>query len=137
MSLSLFLFLLSLVPAEKALELDLINPTGTYKSDYPQEIRVKLLDNSKIAIAFLFASPSGNIGSGVDTLLYRNNVAIYRTSDDTSCKVTFTFWRNAVKVEHKAADYNWSCGFGHGVIAQGVFDKVSAKTPKIKDPVLQ
>ena len=125
--------------AQKIKKVEFINPTGVYKGAFPEEIRVKLLGDSKIAIAFLFTSTSVNVasynvGSDVDTLLYKNNTVTFRTPEmDSTCKIIFTFFKRGVKVQHDAANYNWSCGFGQGVIARGFFEKVSSKVPKIKD----
>jgi hypothetical protein len=125
-----------------------INPTGSYKLDskttikhgdtygYFGELKIKLLDSSKIAISFFVCkgAPSYNSGSFIDTLKYLNNKAVYRTpEDDTSCKITFCFSNKGVTVEQYQADLNFGCGFGHAVFADGFYKKTSSKIPVIDD----
>jgi hypothetical protein len=123
-----------------------INPTGSYKLDskttvkdgdtygYFGDIDVKLLDSSRIAISFFvcIGAPSYNMGTFVDTLTYRNNVAIHTTpEDDTTCKIKFTVNKKGITVEQYQADLNFGCGFGHAVFANGFYKKVSSKVPII------
>ena len=130
-----------------------INPTGTYELithhttdstgvvwGYSGEIRVRLLDSSRIAVGFLFdeGGYAHHTGEFVDTLAYKNNVAVYTCpEDDSTCVLTLTFlWYKVVAVE-QTDDYNWGCGFGQGVNATGIFKRVSSKPPKSLEPQIQ
>jgi len=126
------------------------NPTGSYKYDgktqkkngeiygYFGDIQVKLLNENRIAVSFYLCvgAKSYNSGSFVDTLSLIGNTAIYKPLDcDSLCTITFKFSKGGVTTIHKALDgnYNGSCCFGSGVIANGFFRKVSNKIPVIKD----
>jgi len=124
------------------------NPTGSYELvskkkikdgdtyGYSGEIDIKLLDSVHIAMSFYLdkGAPGYNSGSFVDTLDYKNSVAVYETKSDTSCKITFAFSKKGVTVDHIAKNYNNSCGFGHAVVVSGFYKKISSKIPEIKDP---
>jgi len=125
-----------------------INPTGTYKLDskttkkgkdvygYTGEIKVKMLTKNKIVMSFIVCkgAPSYNSGSFLDTLDYKDNRSIYTDlENDSSCMMTFKFTDKGVIVDEKTDDYNFGCGFGHAVVADGYFKKTSALVPLIKD----
>ncbi len=135
----------------KASSKTFLNPTGTYAFDgktktkdrdifgYFGEIKVKLIDTNKIAMSFYICkgAPSYNSGSFVDTLLYRENIALYRDEDlQKACKVTFTFSKKNIKIQ-ETANYEYGTCWGHGVIAFGSFKKTSYKIPIIKDPLTE
>jgi hypothetical protein len=126
-----------------------INPTGSYKLNsktetrhaetygYFGEIKIKLLSNSKIAITLFVCKGATAYTSGTiwDTLSYKNNTSIYTTPEyDSTCKIIFTFRRSKIIVQQYQANLNDACGFGHGVLAKGVYRKVSSKIPILKDP---
>jgi len=123
------------------------NPTGTYKLDnktymkdgdkygYFGTIRVKLLKRDTIALSLYVCqgAPSYNSGSFVDTLVYRNHRAVYHHCEsDTSCRITFSFTNKGLDVDQVQADINFGCGFGHAVLADFHYKKVSAKVPVIE-----
>jgi hypothetical protein len=125
-----------------------IEPTGTYKFNgiyekkdgdfygYSGEIQVKKINSEKIIMSFEVnkGAPSYNSGSFVDTLIYKENRAIYTNAEfDTSCKITFSFDKKGITVKEETADYNFGCGFGHGVVADGYYKKVSKKVPILID----
>jgi hypothetical protein len=125
-----------------------INPTGSYRLDskntvkngdtygYFGDIDVKLLDSSRIAISFFVCegAPSYNLGTFVDTVTYKDNIAIHTTpEDDTTCRIKFIFSKKAVTVEQHQADLNFGCAFGHAVFADGFYKKTSSKVPVIAD----
>ena len=144
--------LLSLIPlfteAQLKKGINFINPTGTYRLDakteikdgetygYSGNIKVKLLDSSKIVI-YLFVckgAPSYNSGSFLDTIPYSKNIAIYRTpEEDASCKIILYFTKKGIKVEQYQDNLNYGCSFGHGVFADGYYKKVSSKIPIITE----
>ena len=122
-----------------------LNPTGEYKLraqkqkidgkwyGYEGAIAVKLLSHSRLVMNFYVCKgyPSYNSGSFTDTLIYRNNRAVYTCPDDcdTSCRITFRFRPRGVQVIEQTADYNSGCGFGHAVVADGCYDKTSPAIP--------
>jgi hypothetical protein len=126
-----------------------IDPTGTYDLDskttkkgndtygYFGQIQIKALSTSKIVMTFFVCkgAPSYNSGSFVDTLDYQDNKAIYTDPElDKSCAITFDFNEKNVTVKEKTDNYNFGCGFGHAVVADGIFKKTSSKVPLLKDP---
>ncbi len=136
--------------AQTVKEENFINPTGTYSYNgktikkngetYGKfgTIKVKLLKDSKIAISLYVCkgAQSYNSGSFVDTLLYKNNTALYATfENDSTCKIVFTFKLKSLKVAQTQANLNNGCGFGHGVFADGNYRKISFRTPIISDPL--
>ena len=127
------------------------NPTGTYKLNnktctkdgdtygYFGSIRVKLLNPGAIAVSLFVCvgAPSYNSGSFVDTLVYLHHRAVYHPADyDTSCRITFYFTAKGVTVNQVQADLNSGCGFGHAVLADWFYRKVSGKVPVIQDEAL-
>ena len=128
-----------------------VNPTGTYEYNgktmkingqtfgpYIGTIQIKKIADERIVMSFFICKgePSYNLGSFVDTLRYINNTAVYTIpDDDPSCKITFRFTRKAVTVKEETSDFNIGCGFGHGVVADGRFKKISSSVPEITDPL--
>ena len=103
---------------------------------YAGEIQVKELTNNRIILSFFITkgAPSYNLGSFVDTLILTDNTAIYTVKEfDPSCKITFKFSNKGVQVNEQTDDYNFGCGFGHAVVANGYFKRVSSEIPVIKD----
>lgn len=129
---------------------NLVNPTGTYKLDntvklkngetygYKGQIQVQKISENRIVMTFEIhkGSPSYNSGSFVDTLKYEHNKLIYTDlSNDSTCKITFTFDKKGVTVKEITADFNSGCGFGGAVVADGYFKKTSSKTPILLKPL--
>jgi hypothetical protein len=146
----IFFLLLSLTYFKAFAQIDkttrFINPTGSYVLDSKTttkdgeiygpfgEIDIKLLDSSRIAISFFVCkgAPNYNMGTFIDTLIYRNNVALRTTpEDDTTCRIKFTFTRKVIIAEQTQANLNFGCGFGHAVFADGSYKKISGKIPII------
>ncbi len=142
-----FLIMLNFASAQTTAN-NFINPTGTYsysgKTIIKNEekygkfgtIQVKLLKGGKIAMSLYVCNGATayNSGSFVDTLLYKNNTAIYTIpQDDSSCKIVFTFKSKSISVLQTQANLNNGCGFGHGVFANGDYKKISSKTPVIEN----
>jgi hypothetical protein len=127
-----------------------IDPTGTYnlESEYRKDgddiygyfgqIQVKRLTEKQILMTFMInkGAPNYNSGSFVDTLDYRIKEAIYVDIDlDPSCKITFDFTEKGVTVKEETDNYNFGCGFGHGVVADGFFKKTSSDEPELRHPL--
>ena len=128
---------------------DYVDPTGTYELDnktrkkgedvygYFGQMQVKKLETYKTVVTFFICkgAPSYNSGSFVDTLDYNYNTAIYTDPEsDPSCKLTLAFYYNGVMTIQESNDYNFGCGFGHGVEANGQFKRVSSEVPVLKKP---
>jgi hypothetical protein len=121
-----------------------INPTGTYEMQsktervgkdmygYTGQIRVKLLKDKRIVVGFCICkgAPSYNLGLFLDTLTYNDSIAVYQpVKYDRTCTLTLLFSKNGVISTEQTANYNSGCGFGHAVVANGYFKKVSSKVP--------
>jgi hypothetical protein len=129
-----------------------INPTGVYKFcgktfrrngetyGYFGDVKVLFLHTEKILVNFFICkgAPSYNSGSFIDTLSYKNNIAVYTgdTSIDRSCKLTFYFTAVGINVNLQSDNPNFACGFGHAVDAQGYYRKIKGKKPT-KEEILK
>jgi hypothetical protein len=105
---------------------------------YFGKIQVKALSADQIIMTFMInkGAPSYNSGSFVDTLDYKNNLVIYTAPEmDSSCKITFEFNDRGVTVKEETEDFNFGCGFGHAVVADGYYKKVSSDEPELRDPM--
>lgn len=70
-------------------------------------------------------APSYHSGSMTGTMTLENNVAVFTTSEyseEDPCKITFTFANNTITIEQEKGS-EFSCGFGQGVVARGVYNK--------------
>lgn len=127
-----------------------IDPTGTYDLEsetrkdeddiygYFGQIQVKRLTEKQIVMTFMVnkGAPSYNSGSFVDTLDYQIDRAIYVDPElDSSCKITFEFTDKGVNVIEETDNYNFGCGFGHAVVADGFFKKTSSDEPELRHPL--
>lgn len=150
MKLILFTLLSTIFFSEINAQTKYINPTGEYKLKskikkkegdiygYSGYIQVKKLNTHKILIRFEVnkGAPSYNSGSFVDTLDYENNLSIYTNKEiDTTCKMIFYFRKDGILVKEQTADYNFGCGFGHAVVADGFYKKISNKEPTLREPL--
>ena len=126
------------------------DPTGTYKLvsktekkngetyGYSGQIQVRKISSDKIVMTFEVnkGAPSYNSGSFVDTLIYKDNKAIYTDpQSDMSCKITFDFDNKGVTVKEETADFNFGCGFGHAVVADGFYKRISNEIPILTEPL--
>ncbi|HYC27979.1 MAG TPA: hypothetical protein VEB42_04170 [Chitinophagaceae bacterium] len=121
-----------------------IDPTGSYRLNVKSrekngeifgwfgDIKVKLLDSNRLAMSFFICrgAPSYNSGSFADTLVYRNNTAVY----EKECKVTFTFSGKYIQVKEEPEAGRGTC-WGYGVYAFGPYKKYAAKPPVIRHPL--
>jgi uncharacterized protein YecT (DUF1311 family) len=140
--------LISISPKNYSPENYKVNQTGFYNLDLKTEIKnnetygyfgdivAKKISNDKVIVRLFICkgAPSYNSGSIADTLILKNNKAIYKGVEfDSSCRIIFTFFRQGIKVEELTDNYNSGCGFGHAVVANGFFKKKSSKIPTIKE----
>ena len=105
---------------------------------YFGQIQVKKISASKIVMTFEVnkGAPSYNSGSFVDTLIYRDNKAIYTDREaDSTCKISFAFDTKGIRVIEETADFNSGCGFGYAVVAHGFYRRISSKTPVLTRPL--
>ncbi|MDB5120690.1 MAG: hypothetical protein JWN56_1908 [Sphingobacteriales bacterium] len=123
-------------------------PSGFYKLESKSEkngddtsscqgsILVKQITKSKLAITFSInkGADSNNSRSFIDTLDYKDDIAVYKKSDsDRSCRITMRFSSKGIHVIEQTSGTSFGCGFGHGVVADGFFKKVPSKVPVLKD----
>jgi hypothetical protein len=108
-----------LTPPAKKIKGESIGYTGI--------IKVRRLSNDQVDIKFDINKgyPSYNSGSFHEVLSLKNNVAVYEPhEDDPSCAITFNFKKNIIEVKEKTDDYNSGCGFGHAVVADGIYKRL-------------
>lgn len=125
-----------------------INPTGTYiignglrqEDNEPKgnfgEIRVKKISSTKVAVALyvINGAPAYDSGDFVDTLTFGNSQAVFsKNSFDTSCRIYFKFSGSRLIVRQTSKIHPFPCGFGWNADISGVYRKVSAKVPSIRD----
>ncbi len=120
-----------------------VNPRGTFQYvgkiiiknedayGYSGTIQVKTISKNKIVMTFYICkgAMSYNSGSFIDTLVYKNNIAIHKEED---CITTFAFTTRGINV--KEASSGGNC-WGGGVIAHGHFRRESSKQPVLVDPL--
>jgi hypothetical protein len=122
-----------------------LDPTGTYVllgtvkknrvTGHSGEIRVRLLDNQRIALCFYINKgyPGYESGSFIDTLAYGDSSSRYIPTADSTCAVLFHFHRRTVEIMEIYSNPASFCGFANGVLISAVFDKTSTERPVIQD----
>ncbi|MEW6127785.1 MAG: hypothetical protein AB1757_12175 [Acidobacteriota bacterium] len=115
------------------------NVTGTYEVTYKRgaggllKVLQKSADEIEFEIEFNRGAPSYNSGVAGGTILVKNGVAVFKTTEysEEGCEITFTFQANKVIVRQSGADF--ACGFGHGVICDGTYILKNRRKPKFGD----
>jgi len=122
-----------------------IDPTGTYTltgtvrknrvMGHSGEIRVVLLDSSRVAISFYINKgyPNYEAGSMIDTLKYNDGMARYTPACDSTCTIIFWFSDKTMELRGLYSNPHSSCGFATGVMTAAIFQKTSADRPVIQD----
>ena len=140
----LVLFFVSHLSFSQSSRYLLINPTGTYllKGEKHKgeifgnfaEVRVKLIDDSLLAIAMYCNTgyPGYNSASFTDTVSYAENRAFYTSKYDTSCQLVFAFEPGGLSIKQIYTDPASTCGFGKGVMPLGFVAKYSSEIPIIQ-----
>jgi len=114
-----------------------VNPDGNYlyknrvvdrKKEiigYFGDIKVKKLANGKVVLTLFICrgAPSYNSGSLNDTLSVKNNIATYLYEGGKSCRITFHFYRQGIKVEEYTEENGGGCGFGYAVYSDGFYNR--------------
>jgi hypothetical protein len=126
-----------------------LDPTGSYEfvsdardstnddSGVFGEVRVILLGDERIAVGFAMniGALSFNSGGFVDTLEFRDSIAVFRDREsDSSCTITLSIAKDSVRLTEHTDLPDGGCGFGHGVVADGSFRKGSSVRPYQLDP---
>jgi hypothetical protein len=136
------LLLLFLVPLTTFAQL---NPTGTYimgtgpgyntrvTNKSRGEIRIKKINNTKIAIA-LYVISGYDVADLIDTLTFKEGKAVYQGSRfDSTCRIYFVFSKSKLLVKQTSKEHPSPCGFGWNAEITGTYRKQSAKAPVITD----
>jgi|SRR6185312_1324699 len=125
----------------------LINPAGYYSLDsktilkegetygYFGTLKIKQVDSARIFVDLYVCKGAPGYSSGTlqDTLHYKNGIAVYTTTDDNTCVITFNFNTiDGVEVEQKTKDTASGCGFGHGVTASGFYKRIISYDAQLK-----
>ena len=116
-------------PTQRAVTPAQIN--GLYKY-YRNDFRILALGHNKLKVQFngewMTRGGYPNIGEAIGEATIEGNVATFIPGDTKQCKITMTFLKNKMKVEQEGLDAE--CGFGHNVMATGVYRRVKAGRPK-------
>lgn len=102
------------------------------------EIRILALGHNKLKVQFDLTyeykspmGPSANLGSASGEANIEGNVARFTPPDFQACKITLVFLpNNKLKVTQEGADSD--CGFGHNVVATGMYRKIRSGKPKFE-----
>lgn len=118
---------------------DLVSKTQKKNGEvygYTGSLQIKRIANNKhvIVVYACKGAPSYNSGVLIDTVVYKNDTIVCRCICDSTCLISISFKGNKAFVEHNAGDYNFSCGFGHGVVATGTYKKSGKAVRKLIDP---
>lgn len=110
-----------------------IDPVGVYFYDsiqnknkfYSGSIVIMSLDSCYYSVDFKICKgpPSYNIGTFQEVLSYKDNCFHYACEYDNTSRITLQVSDSGINIDHLADNYNWSCGFGHAVVAHGLFVK--------------
>ncbi|BDS09976.1 hypothetical protein [Aureispira anguillae] len=82
-------------------------------------------DSLKFELDLNNGAPNYHSGSATGMMALKDNVAIFTTtefSEEDPCKITFTFQHNTITISQEKGS-EFSCGFGQGVVARGVYTK--------------
>jgi len=125
---------------------DYVDPTGTYilKGNiqnnkivsHSGEIRVKLIDQNKVAICFYINKgyPGYESLSFIDTLVYDDNHFVrYKPSSTADCTILFSFTNKNAEIQQVYSDPRSGCDFGKNIVISTVFKKFSNEEPIIQD----
>lgn len=104
---------------------------GTWKSD-TGTFKVWALGKQRLQVQFLGFyeyqtkdGPMANTGEGSGIAFIDADVAIFKPdTSESDCKITMQFGPEKMSVEQEGG-----CGFGHNVIADGIYKKVSRAKP--------
>jgi hypothetical protein len=109
--------------------------SGKFKSQ-SNDLKIYALGGGKLHIAFDLVYPyvvngelSANMGYLDGQAAIKGDIAIYESNEFGPCKITIKFIKpGTVKVTQDGTDA--ACGFGHNVMSDGIYRKVSGRKPK-------
>ena len=113
-----------------------MNFGGKFRRTY-DEIKIASIGRGKLRVSMDLLFPhvvngemSPNLGSLDDTFAIKGDTASYSTGQ---CTLTIKFVRpGTIKVTQQGMDSD--CGFGHNVMANGTYRKVSSRKPRFDGP---
>ncbi len=109
--------------------------TGRFKSS-SSDIKIQALGKGRLHIAmdlvYPYRTPKGELSANMGELDGKASImgdtAIYESKEFGTCKITIKFVRpGTIKVSQSGSDFD--CGFGHNVMSDGTYRKVSSKKP--------
>jgi hypothetical protein len=119
---------------------------GTYRMNFKgkfrdssNEIKLLALGGGRVRVAMELLYPymldggemSANLGELDGEAKIKGDRAVYSSNEFGPCTITITFTKpGIINVEQAGADAD--CGFGHNVVASGVYRKVSSRRPKFE-----
>lgn len=122
--------------------------TGTFRHTFAgkfrgssSDIMILALGKGKIKIAFDLIYPyvdragelEANIGQVQGAAKIAGDTAVFSSSEFGQCTITIKFVRaGTIKVSQEGDSAG--CGFGHNVMADGTYKKVSSRKPKFELP---
>jgi hypothetical protein len=110
-----------------------IGVTGTWNYDGKNEssMFLKTVQTGNIVrfqLELQRGAPSYNSGWIEGQFELHGNIGAYRSGDNGSCEIDFTFSRFTVQIEE--SDARSGCGFGYNVFAYGTLRRKTFKRPK-------
>ncbi len=110
------------------------NFNGRFRSS-SNEIKILALGGGKLHIAFDLLYPyvvngevSANMGYLDGRAAIKGDIAVYESNEFGPCKITIKFVRRGtIRVTQDGTDAD--CGFGHNVMSDGTYRKVSGRKP--------
>lgn len=118
--------------------------TGTFRRNFTgkfrgssSEIKIVSIGRGKLKVAFDLIYPyeigdgelSANTGTADGEAAIEGDTAAYSSNEFGPCRITIKFVRpGRINVEQEGSDAD--CGFGHNVMADGDYRKVSGAKPK-------
>ena len=127
------------VPASEVNGSFRMNFTGKFKGN-SNDLKILALGQGKLHIAFDLVYPytlrngevSANMGQLDGEAMIVGDTATYSSDEFGPCKITIKFVKpGKVIVSQDGTD--GGCGFGHNVMADGTYLKVSSKKPKFEE----
>ena len=118
--------------------------TGTFRHNFTgkfrgssSEVKIVSIGKGKLKVAFDLVYPyeigdgelSANTGTAEGEAAIEGDTAVYSSTEFGPCRITIKFVKlGQIKVTQEGADAD--CGFGHNVMADGAYRKVSSAKPK-------
>jgi hypothetical protein len=135
-ALLLFLTPLTAAPAQKSAVVTAAQANGVYRF-YKSEFRVLALGHNKLKVQFdgVYTNivKNVNIGYAMGEATIEGNVATFKPPETEKCEITMVFLPGKLRVEQSGSDAD--CGFGHNVIATGLYKKIRNGKPKFEPPI--